>query len=577
MSRDLFRKVLLNQLGAKSQRQLRWFSSSSVENSFKKNGEEIDRLSGVSDAGGGGNLFSMYRHPDTGLVNVGQILTVIERTGVRRTDSRLKQLMDNLEEYKKEHGDENARIDSLNVPVETFQSLADPNIILVTQTMKNKMVIPEFPAFCQRIKDMFLKCEDNTGGKVATYIPQLARSDPSLWGLSICTVDGQRYSLGDVDALFTLQSCSKPFTYAICLKELGSEVVHKYIGQEPSGRNFNEICLDKSGKPHNPMLNAGAIMSCSLMLQLVEPHSSLADMYDFLLQYIQRIAGDESIGFNNSVFLSERDSADRNFSMGYFMKENQCFPPDVNLKDVLDLYFQSCSLEVNTETVAVMGATLANGGICPTTGQKVLEPHDVRDTLSLMYSCGMYNYSGEFAFTVGLPAKSGVSGSILLVVPNVMCIALYSPPLDSIGNSVRGQQFCKELVDLFNFHRFDNLRHSDKKKLDPRRESFEVQGLTVVTLLFAAVAGDVTALHRHYLQGLDMSLCDYDGRTALHLAAAEGQLPCVEFLVQTCGVAVAPVDRWGHTPLAEAEREGHSQVAEFLRSAMDPTTKGVEN
>jgi len=562
------------QLGTRSQRQVRWFSSSSADNSFKKNGVEADRLSDLSDdagGSGGGNLFSMYRHPDTGLVNVGQILTVIERTGVRRTDARLKQMMDNLEEYRHEHGDKNTRVDSLNVPVDTFQSLAEPNIILVTQTMKNKMVIPEFPAFCQRIKDIFLRCEDNTDGKVATYIPQLARSDPSLWGLSICTVDGQRYSLGDVDALFTLQSCSKPFTYAICLKELGPEVVHKYIGQEPSGRNFNEICLDKSGKPHNPMLNAGAIMSCSLMLQLIEPQSSLADKYDFLLQYIQRIAGDESIGFNNSVFLSERASADRNFSMGYFMKENQCFPPEVNLKDVLDLYFQSCSLEVNTETVAVMGATLANGGICPTTGLKVLEPHDVRDTLSLMYSCGMYNYSGEFAFTVGLPAKSGVSGSILLVVPNVMCIALYSPPLDSIGNSVRGQQFCKELVDLFNFHRFDNLRHSDKKKLDPRRESFEVQGLTVVTLLFAAVAGDVTALHRHYLQGLDMSLCDYDGRTALHLAAAEGQFACVEFLVQTCGVAVAPIDRWGHTPLAEAEREGHTRVADFLRSAMDPT------
>jgi len=138
------------------------------------------------------------------------------------------------------------------------------------------------------------------------------------------------------------------------------------------------------------------------------------------------------------------------------------------------------SLEVNTESLAVMGATLANGGICPTTGEKVLNSSDVRDVLSLMYSCGMYNYSGQFAFKVGLPAKSGVSGSIILVIPNVMCVALWSPPLDRIGNSVRGQQFCNELVDLFNFHRFDNIRHSEKK-LDPRRESFEVKGLTIVT------------------------------------------------------------------------------------------------
>jgi len=479
---------------------------------------------------------------------------------VRRTDHRLKQMMENLDTYNTLHGEEYSKLDSLNVTMETLQRLAEPNIILVTQALKNKMIIPEFQQFCQRLKDIFLRCQDNQQGNVASYIPQLARSEPSLWGMSVCTVDGQRYSLGAVEEQFTLQSCSKPFTYAICLKELGSQVVHQYIGQEPSGRDFNEICLDKSGKPHNPMLNAGAIMSCALMLQLVEPKCSLAEKYDFLLQYLQRIAGNEVIGFNNSVFLSERASADRNFSMGYFMKENKCFPPKSDLKDVLDLYFQSCSLEVTTETLAVMGATLANGGICPTTGEKVLEAPDVRDVLSLLYSCGMYNYSGEFAFTVGLPAKSGVSGCVLLVVPNVMCVALYSPPLDAIGNSVRGLHFCNELVDLFNFHRFDNMRHSSSTKLDPRRQSFEVQGLTVVTLLYAAVAGDVTALHRHFLQGLDMSLCDYDGRTALHLAAAEGQLPCVEFLVGTCGVEVAPVDRWGHTPLAEAEREGHTQL-----------------
>ena len=143
------------------------------------------------------------------------------------------------------------------------------------------------------------------------------------------------------------------------------------------------------------------------------------------------------------MFLSERATADRNFSMGYFMKEQNCFPKGADLHETLDLYFQSCSMEINTETLAVMGATLANGGVCPTTGDKVLDSSNVRDVLSLMYSCGMYNYSGEFSFQVGLPAKSGVSGAIFLVVPNVMSVALWSPPLDSLGNSVRGIQFCR--------------------------------------------------------------------------------------------------------------------------------------
>jgi len=513
------------------------------------------------------NIFNMYRNPENDCINVGQILTVIERTGVRRTDQRLAQFVENLEKYREQHGTDKTTLDSLNIPVDTFTHLADPNMILLSQAIRNKMIVPEFPAFCQRLKDIFHRCESNKKGKVATYIPQLARADPDLWAMSVCTVDGQRFALGDVDAQFTIQSCSKPFTYAVCLNELGSEVVHKYIGHEPSGRNFNEICLDKNGRPHNPMLNAGAMMSCSLILQLIEPKTSLAEKYDFLMNKLQRIAGNETIGFNNAVFLSERATADRNFSMGYFMKEHNCFPPHLKLKNVLDLYFQSCSLEVTTEALSVMGATLANGGVCPTTGEKVLTPHDVRDVLSLMYSCGMYNYSGQFAFKVGLPAKSGVSGAIILVVPNLMCVSLFSPPLDDIGNSVRGLQFCNELVDLFNFHRFGNMKHMEKK-LDPRRAVFEVRGLTVVTLLFAAVAGDVTALHRHYLQGLDMNLCDYDGRTALHLAASEGHLACVEFLVNVCGVDIVKDDRWGHTALEEAERGGHSEISQLLRTAI---------
>jgi len=514
-------------------------------------------------------IFQMYRNPDSGLVNVGQILTVIERTGVRRTDTRLKEMMDAFTMHNKRHGEENSTVDSLNISMDTFRQLVEPNIMLVTQATRNKMVIPEFQAFCQQLTDIFKRCKKNSTGDVATYIPQLARYDPNLWGVSVCTVDGQRYSMGNVDVPFTLQSCSKPFTYAACLNELGPQIVHKYIGHEPSGRNFNEICLDREKKPHNPMLNSGAIMSCALMRQCIEPEKSLAEKYDFLLNYMRRIAGYELIGFNNAVFLSERETADRNFAMGYFLKENKCFPDNSEpIYDTMDLYFQSCSLEVNAESLAVMGATLANGGICPTTGENVLQPQHVRDVLSLMYSCGLYNYSGQFAFKVGLPAKSGVSGPILLVVPNVMSVALWSPPLDKIGNSVRGQQFCHELADLYNFHRFDNMRHSELK-LDPTREIRQTKGLKIVGLLFAAVAGDVTALQRHFMSGLDMSCSDYDGRTALHLAAAEGRLDCVTFLLNTCGLEPCVKDRWGHTPLSEAERGNHGEVVDIIKEALE--------
>lgn len=304
----------------------------------------------------------------------------------------------------------------------------------------------------------------------------------------------------------------------------------------------------------------------------MRPEMPLSEKFEFFQNYFRRLTGNQNVGFNNAVFLSERDTADRNYAMAYYMKDYKCFPETINsskeLHEWMDLYFQFCSMEVDTEGLAVMGATLANGGICPTTGDKVLSASSVRDTLSLMYSCGMYNYSGKFAFRVGLPAKSGVSGSLVLVIPNTMAIALWSPPLDEIGNTARGVQLSQELVDRFNFHRFDNLRYSEKKQ-DPTKHNLASKSLSTVTLLFAATLGDLSALKRHHLQGIDLNTTDYDGRTALHVAAAEGQLECVKFLLESAEVDPDPQDRWKFTPVGEANRFGHSDVADYLEEYLN--------
>ena len=271
------------------------------------------------------------------------------------------------------------------------------------------------------------------------------------------------------------------------------------------------------------------------------------------------------MGFSNQTYLSERDTADRNFALGHYMREMKCFAEGVKLEQILDLYFQTCSVEVNCESGAVMAATLANGGVCPITGERVVASHCIRDVLSLMYSCGMNNYSGQFAFRVGLPAKSGVSGCILLVVPDVMGICMWSPPVDPNGNSVRGVQFANELVKSCNFHTYDKMRSSEKeRKYDPRRPEIETKAQQVVVLLFAAANGDVTAMRRLLLQGMDLGLPDYEGRTAMHIAAGEGHINCVHFLMIKARVDHLPKDRWGRTPIDDARHQGHEDVVKLI-------------
>uniref|UniRef100_A0A8D9F7G9 glutaminase n=1 Tax=Cacopsylla melanoneura TaxID=428564 RepID=A0A8D9F7G9_9HEMI len=484
-------------------------------------------------------LFDFYKNEDH-LVPINKFIAALRHYGLRKSDPRLAEFMKFLRDHHRKNEDTGSP-EMLYLDEETFKRAVGPNVSLISKCLFEEFIIPDFKCFTKHIEEFYYLCEPNSSGKVADYIPQLARADPKSWGVSVCTVDGQRYSIGKTNTPFTIQSCSKPLTYGIALEELTEAEVHQYVGQEPSGRNFNELILDHNKKPHNPMINAGAIVVCSLLKTLIKPEMTPSEKFDYIMNYFKRLAGGEHIGFNNAIFLSEKVSADRNYALGFYMREHKCYPDNTNMKEVMDFYFQCCSMEATCESSSVIAATLANGGICPITEEKVLRPESVRDVLSLMHSCGMYDYSGQFAFKVGLPAKSGVSGTMLIVVPNTMGIALWSPPLDPLGNSCRGVQFCEELVKTFNFHKYDNLRHASNK-IDPRRHRFSSIGYSIVTLLFNAAAGNLTALRRFKVSGLDMSLSDYDGRTALHLAAAEGHEECVQFLIE-CGVDIDVKDR----------------------------------
>jgi glutaminase len=440
-----------------------------------------------------------------------------------------------------------------------FQGLQECSPALFEQVLSGQLAIPQFHDFCADVEDIFDKVSLIKDGKLADYIPQLQRVDPEKFSISICSIDGQRMSLGDSDDSFCVQSCSKPITYCLALEEHGEEEVHRYVGAEPSGKTFNELALNAKGLPHNPMINAGAIMCGAL----IKAGSESADRFDYVISRWRDFAGGAKIGFDNAVYLSERQTADRNFALGYFMREKKAFPPDADLLDVLDFYFQCCSIEASTKSLSIIAATLANGGNCPLTGVQVMRPDHVKNCLSLMSSCGMYDFSGEFAFKVGIPAKSGVSGAILLVVPNVAGFAVWSPRLDELGNSVRGVEFCRRLVSRFKFHTFDSMVGLTDDRVDPRRNLYASRFGGITALCWAAYEDDVAEMRRLVAIGIDPASHDYDRRTALHIAASEGKLNSLRYLL-SLGVNINPLDRWGKTPLDDAEMQGHQGASSLL-------------
>ncbi|EPB77516.1 glutaminase A [Ancylostoma ceylanicum] len=525
-------------------------------------------------------IFELFKIPGKNEASIGRLLTVLKSFGLRTDDPRLKPMMRKLKQIEKQ---EEAKMNEATEPKhwklsrEQFKECVACSLELVSQALQNNLVIPSWHTFVDQIRIFYQECAEIRDGSVATYIPQLARQSPDQWGVSICTVDGQRVSFGDSKKPFCVQSVSKAFNYAIAASDLGADYVHSYVGEEPSGRLFNDICLDSRKKPHNPMVNSGAIIVTSL----IKNTSNMADRFDYVITQYRKIAGGEYIGFNNATFLSERATADRNYALSYYMKENKCFPPETtSLTDALDFYFQLCSIEGNCESLSVMAATLANGGVCPITNEKCIDSNPCRDVLSLMYSCGMYDASGQFSFSVGLPAKSGVSGVMIVVVPNVMGIALWSPALDGMGNSCRGVAFCKvqahygvlrdkfaKLIAKFNFHNYDCLLHTTSNKVDPRRRDHREREC-IVPALYVARSRDMVALRRLYMQGVDLSASDYDKRTPLHVAASEGDLTMLKFLVNVAKVDITAQDRWGRSPLDDARFFKHQNCVQFLEKAL---------
>lgn len=301
------------------------------------------------------------------------------------------------------------------------------------------------------LEKLLADLESVTGGQLATYIPELARADANWLGIAIVTVDGHVYQVGDARQPFTIQSISKALTYGLALEDRGIDAVLAKVGVEPSGEAFNSISLESdSGRPFNPMINAGAIATTGLIADR-DGHPPM----DRILAAFSRYTG-RQVAIDETVYRSESTTGHRNRAISYLLYGHGIL--DREPEEVLDLYFRQCSILVTARDLAMIGASLANNGVNPVTGVIALREQHVEKVLSIMSTCGMYDYSGQWVFDVGMPAKSGVAGGIMAVLPGQLGLGVFSPLLDAKGNSLRGVEACRRVSRDFRLHLFNVAR-----------------------------------------------------------------------------------------------------------------------
>lgn len=293
--------------------------------------------------------------------------------------------------------------------------------------------LPGWASVEDLVREAHHRYADDRSGTVADYIPVLAEVDPELFGLAVIEVDGGVHDAGDATHPFSIQSISKMFVYALAIQEHGHERVREIVGVNNTGLAFDSLMALElnAGHPMNPMVNAGAIATTALM-----PGSTAVEQWERVREGLSAFAG-RPLSLDGVVYASEAETNERNRAMGWLLRSYGRLVGDPD--EIVDVYTRQCALSVTAHDLAVMGATLADGGVNPVTGERVVSADVCRDTLAVTASTGLYEASGEWLFEIGLPAKSGVAGGIVAVAPGKGAVAGFSPRLDRAGNSVRSQ------------------------------------------------------------------------------------------------------------------------------------------
>lgn len=305
----------------------------------------------------------------------------------------------------------------------------------------------------QAVKEAYDECKNIIGGHNADYIPFLANIDPNLFGISVTLLDGTTYSVGDTEYKFGIESVSKVLTAILVLKQHGAEAVLKQIGADATGLPFNSIfaILLENDHPSTPLVNAGAITACSM----VEPKGDSWGKWEAIINNFTDLCGSEAQVLDE-LYRSESDTNFNNRAIAWLLKNYNRIYDDVPMS--LDLYTRQCSVGITASQLAICAGTIANGGMNPVTKKQVFDPELAPKITTLISSVGFYQNTGDWLYTSGIPAKSGVGGGVLGVMPGVMGIAAFAPPLDPAGNSVKAQAAVKAVMKKLNLGVFKGDR-----------------------------------------------------------------------------------------------------------------------
>jgi len=525
---------------------------------------------------------ALCTNANAAVVSANFLIDFLADNGLERGDPRLTSFFQKLE-----------NLPDGQLDWHKFEQACSDCSTLIWSAICDNLVAKDFASVREIVKEVYDVVINNEGGNNASYIPQLAKVDPDQFAISITTVDGQHFSIGDSDTQFCIQSCCKPLNYLLarrCFQDKPG-YVHDCVGKEPSGRKFNEMTLksvgpvvhgggegESSGRriPHNPMINAGAIMCTSMVHPNLRPELRLEEVLKFWRSLCavpqsetEMKESERQIRVDWETYHSESRTANRNRCLSFMMSEDNSWPECFNgIEETLKLYFETCSILNTNRNMAHMAATLAHGGINPLSQEKVVDEGFIRNVLPLMLTCGMYDYSGEWVYDVGVPAKSGVGGCVFMVVPNVCGISVWSPRLDENGNSVRGVHVAKELVSKLVMHAYEVSSAWNQKKIDMRFTKNTNKIRRINALLFAASNGDWRKVKEAIDSGVNAFEGDYDDRTPLHIAVCEGRVKVVRLLAEHAKrdpKKINATDRWGGTPLDDALMFKRDEIATILK------------